>query len=281
MNLFKKPILFLAFAVLVMPTTGFAQYLFQVAPLFSYFRDFQRYEISGTYVVPFATFNGVTRVQDANGNYQGDSTLKRTQVGSGIGGSIGLSLPFKATGHISCWAVNFHLMAHMYTWTNLNPTMGTDGSFVNVTPALTASTIQVALPIGIDWKAGNDCIKSKRLPLGTSLGVGFMPQMNMTTVSNPPPGQNAQFAFGCTPYAKVEASFFAGLDIKLRAIYTIGDITLIDVNQPIQGYNDGQFKITSNGNLMLSLVIMIGSGGWEEYSWWTTHDTYNQHDRLN
>jgi hypothetical protein len=278
MNLFKKPILFLAFAVLVMPASGFAQYLFQVDPLFSYFTDFQRYELSATYVVPFATFAGVSRVNDGGGNYQGDSTAKRTQVGTGFGGSLGLSLPFKATGHTSCWAVNFHLMGHMYTWTDLNQTLGTDGTYHTATPSLSASTIQIALPIGIDWKAGNDAIKTKRLPFGTSLGVGMMPQMNITSVSG---YEGSHYAFGCTPYAKVEGSVFVGLDIKVRAIYTMGDITLIDADHPIYGSTDGPFKITSNANFMLSLVVMIGSGGWEEYSWWTTHDTYNLFDRLN
>ena len=47
MNLFKKPMIFLALAVLALPGTGFAQYKFEVRPFFSYFKDLQRYEIAG------------------------------------------------------------------------------------------------------------------------------------------------------------------------------------------------------------------------------------------
>ena len=277
MNLFKKPILFLSFAMLVIPTSGFAQYLFQVDPLFSYFGDRQRYEIGATYVMPFATFAGVTQV-NSNGVYQGDSTLKRTQAGTGIGGDIGLSLPFKATGHISCWAVNFHLMGHMYTWTDVNQTMGLDGNFKPQATSLSVSTIQIALPIGIDWKAGNDAIKTKRLAFGTTMGVGVMPQFNMTSVSG---SSDTHDAFGCTPYVKVEGSIFGGMCVKIRAIYTMGDITLIDVNHSIPGSTDGPFKITSNANLMVSLIFIPGSIGWHEFAWYNTHDTYNLHDRLN
>ena len=185
MIFFKKPLLFIALAVLLVPASGSAQYLFQVDPLFSYLKDAQRYEIAGTMAMPFATFAGVTRVS-AGGVYQGDSTAKRTQAGTGIGGSFGLSLPFKATGHISCWAMNLHLMGHMYTWTDLNQTMGLDGNYTPATTSLEASTIQVALPIGVDWKAGCDAIKSKRLAFCTSLGAGLMPQFNMTTITGAP-----------------------------------------------------------------------------------------------
>jgi hypothetical protein len=64
-------------------------------------------------------------------------------------------------------------------------------------------------------------------------------------------------------------------------MYNMGDITLIDVNKPIPTLTDGPFKITSNSNITLSLILMIFSPGWDETDWWNTHDTYNQHDRLN
>jgi hypothetical protein len=280
MNFFKKPITFLAVALLAMPISGFSQYHFEVDPLLSYFRDPLRYELGFNYIVPFGEFAGVTRVMSGS-VYQGDTTTKRSiTAAAGYGAEIGLSLPFKATGHISCWAASFHLRGSMYSWQDLNATQTPDGTLNPQAKSLNATTICVALPIGIDWKIGNDAILTKRLPFGTSLGAGLTPQVDITSlesVSN----VDSKMSFGCTPYVKAELSIFAGLDVKLRAVYTIGNITLIDVNKAIPGTTDGPFKISSTGNVLLSLIFMPFSGGWHEWAWYNTFDNYNQHDRLN
>ncbi len=280
MNLFKKPIFCLAFALLILPKSGFTQYQFEVDPFFSYFTDLKRYDLCFSYVMPSAQFAGVVPAY-ANGNFIGDTTAKRKTPGTGIGGSIGLSIPFKATGHISCWAMDIQLMANMYTWTNLNETYSLDGSYKPVTPDLGATTLQVALPIGISYKAGNEVIESKRLKLCTSLGAGFMPNYNMTSLSKSVEGIGTHSAIGFNPYFKFEAGMFMGIDVKLRFLYTLGDVTLIDVNRPTDPIINGPFKVTSTSNLIISLILMPFSGGWHETSWYTTHDTYNQHDRLN
>ena len=281
MNFFKKPIVFLACAMLAAPFSGFAQYKYEVEPFFSYFKEAKRYELGFNYVMPFGEFAGVTRVINNSGTFLGDTTTKRNITAtSGFGGQIGLSLPVKATGHISCFAASFHIMGNMFAWTGLNPTQKADGTVNTVgSKSVDATTIQISVPIGFDWKAGNDAILTKRLPFGTTMGVGAMPQVTMTSLATG--NIDSKMSFGCTPYAKAELSIFAGLDFKLRAMYSVGNITLIDVNKAIPGSTDGPFKLTSTSNLILSLVIMPFSGGWYEHSWWTTHDGYNQHDRLN
>ena len=281
MNLFKKPIIFLVFALFAVPKHSSAQYEFTVDPFFSYFKDLKRYEIGFTAVLPFVNFSGVVPVY-SGGQYIGDTTAKRSLSGMGFGGSIGLSIPFKATGHISCWAVNFHLFANTYSWTNLNEGYSPDGSYTTIKPSLNASTIQVGLPIGIDYKIGNDAIESKRLTFGTSLGAGVMPNYNLTTLANASADSiKSHGSFGFNPYVKAEVGFFLGWDIKIRLMYTMGDVTLIDVNKPTDYRINGPFKVTSDGNFMISLVLMPFSGGWYERKWYNTHDTYNEHDRLN
>jgi hypothetical protein len=280
MNFLKKPIILIASALLVLPASAFSQYIFEVEPFFNYFKDPKRYELAGTMIMPQGTFIGGVRVKNG-GSFVGDSNIKRSATGTGIGGSIGLSIPIKAVGHISCFAVGWQLMGNMYTWTDLNKTMEIkDGTFSPNTPTLGASTLQIAMPIGLDYKAGNDAILTKRLIFGTSLGAGFIPQMNMTKLVGPS-GFDTKTSFGCTPYVKAEGGVFIGMCVKVRVMYTMGDITLIDVNRMIPTYNDGPFKLNSNSNLMLSLILMPFSVGWKETDWWNTHDTYNQHDRLN
>jgi len=283
MNFIKKPIIFIALALLAIPVSGFAQYQFEVQPFFSYFKQLDRYELGFNYgLLSSGQYQGMLPYVTG-----GDTILTRNIASTGLGGTIGLSVPIKATGHISCWAMDIHLMVNMYTTETLNQTMSTDGSLAVGTPALTANTLQIALPVGIEWKVGTDAICTKRLAMGGSFGAGVMPQYNSTTMAysntgnaaiGTPPGSTS---LGLNPYAKVEFAFNLGMVIKLRLLYTMGNIDLIDVNKPIPYYTDGPFRIISNSNLMATITLMPFSLGWRETAWWNTHDTYNQRDKLN
>jgi len=281
----KKAAILVAFVFLLAPDFAFGQYNhnMQIDPFWSYFKDKRRYELAFNYVIPSGYFEGVQRVN--YGSYTGDTTLRRTLSGSGFGGSIGLSLPFKATGHISCWAATIQLAYNTFTWPDLNSTYDQDGALVAPTgDILSAGTSQISLPIGIDWKVGNDAICSKRLIFGASMGAGVIPGFNMTSLQGisgggetPPNGMR----FSCTPFVKVEGSVFIGWDVKVRAMYTMGDVSLIEVNRPIFGMTDGPFKVGSTSQIIVSLVLMPFSGGWREWAWYNTYDTYNQADRFN
>jgi len=280
MKLIRKACIVFAIMFVLMPEIVSAQYQHTVAPFLSNFRNLKRYEIGGGLTMASGNFAGVVRVNGPNGYYRGDTTTSRAISSMGFGGTIGLSLPFKATGHISCWAATIHLVGNMNTWEDLNQTYGTDGTYTpNATP-LNATTMQVALPIGIDYKLGNDAILTKRLLFGTALGAGIMPQFTMTTLPDIS-GFTAQYGYGFTPYAKLDISFFTAFCWKLRFMYSAGNVNLLDVNRRINTYNDGPFKLSSSGHLMASLIIMPFSGGWKEWAWWHTYDTYNQHDKFN
>jgi hypothetical protein len=280
MNLIRKACVVFALLIALLPSLSFAQYQHTVDPFWRNLKNPKRYELGGSIIMPSSTFTGVVRVNGPGGSYKGDTTASRALPGSGIGVLIGLNLPFKATGHISCWAVAAQLMANMYTWSDLNQTLGADGSYKAHSTPLNGSTTQAALPIGIDYKIGNDAILTKRLPFGASFGVGVMPQLTMTTLEGIS-GFTAQYGYGCTPYAKFDVSVFTGLCWKLRFMYSMGNINLIDVNHKIANLNDGPFTISQGSQFMASFVIMPFSGGWREYAWYNTHDTYNQHDKFN
>ncbi len=280
MNLIRKAGIVFAIVFAMVPVLGFAQYQHTVDPFWSNLRNPLRYEIGGGLVMPSGTFTGVVHVQGSNGVYKGDSTASRSLSSQGFGGSIGLALPFKATGHISCWAVSAQLSGNIYSWEGLNQTMGLDGSYNDADVPLNAGTMQFTMPIGIDYKIGNDAILTKRLPFAAAFGVGVMPQFAMTTLEDIS-GFKAQYGYGCTPYAKFDWSIFAGICWKLRFMYSMGNINLLDVNSRLGTYNDGPFTISSGSQFMVSLMFMPFSGGWKEFAWYNTYDTYNQHDRFN
>lgn len=279
MSFMKKPVVFFAVIFALIPSFGFAQYVYEVDPFWSYFKDPGRWEIGGGLAMASGEFAGVSRV--ITPGYIGDTTSTRAITSTGFGAHIGLSIPIKGTGHISCWAVAAQLMVNQFIWSDLNQTYGVDGSYKSATTSVSALTQQISLPIGIDYKVGNDAILTKRLALGTSLGVGVIPQVNITELESIK-GFDGGTKFGLTPYAKVEGAFFIGLCVKVRAMYTFGNQWLLDVNRPIApGLTDGPFNISMKSNLMVSLIIMPFSGKWDEWAWYNTYDTYNQHDRLN
>ena len=280
MHLIRKACIAFALAVALIPNRLSAQYQHQIDPFWSNLRNTGRYEIGGGLVMPSGNFTGVVTVLGSNNYYRGDSTAKRAIKGSGFGGSIGLCLPFRATGHISCWAITASLMGNMILWPSLNQTMSTGGTYTDRTTKLDASTIQIALPLGVDYKVGNDAILTKRLPFGVSIGAGIFPQLTMTTLSGVS-GYKAQWGNGILPYAKLDISIFTGFCWKLRFMYTGGNVNLLDQNASLPAYNQGPFTISSSGQFMASLIIMPFSGKWREFAWYNTYDTYNQHDRFN
>jgi hypothetical protein len=282
MNFIRKAVVLLAVAFALAPATGFAQYVYQVDPLLSYFSNAQRYEIGGGLILPSGEFTGPTRVLNSGGVQIGDSTAKRPISTMGFGGQIGLNLPFKGTGHISCWALAIQLQVNVYTWKDLNQTMTTDGTFKPYATSLDAGTMQVSLPIGIDYKVGNDAILSKRLAFGASMGVGVIPQFNSTSLSSGSSSYGNSYGWGFTPYAKFDWSIMAGLCWKLRFMYTLGKVNILDVNgKVLPGLNDGPLTLSAHNAIMASLIVMPFSGRWEESAWYNTYDTYNLHDRFN
>jgi hypothetical protein len=282
MNFIRKACTVFSLVLASLPFVGFTQYQHNVnEPFLSNLSNAQRYEIGGGLVMSSGNFTGNVRVLGPNNYYKGDSTLTRPLSGMGFGGSIGVALPFKGTGHISCWAATIQLMANMTTWSDLNQTMSTDGSFSPAATSLNGSTMQVALPLGIDYKIGNDAlVLTRRLLFNTALGAGVMPQINMTTLEGID-GFKAQFGYGFTPYAKVDLGFLAGICWKVRLMYTAGNVNLLDVNRRQFTLNDGPFDIRNKSQIMASLIIMPFSGRWSEVGWYNTYDTYNHHDRFN
>lgn len=280
MNLIRKACFVTALALAALPGVSVAQYQHTVDPFWGSLGNKYRWEIGGGITQPAGKYTGVVSILGSGGAFRGDSTASRAIPASGFGGLIGINMPFKGTGHISCWAVAAQLGVNMYTWADLNQTMTVSGEYEPAKKSLNASTMQVILPIGIDYKIGNDAILTKRLPFGISLGAGLIPQI-MQTKLNEVSGFKPQWGYSCLPYAKFDVSVFTGFCWKIRLMYSMGNINLLDVNHKVEGYNDGMLTLSSSSQLMASFIIMPFSGGWREWAWYNTHDTYNIHDKFN
>lgn len=283
MTLFKRLHIFIAVFFVASPFIGLAQYKFEIRPFFSYVKDSRRWEIGANYTQLNATFDGVIPIYGYNNRFLGDSTLKRgiKSVQPGYGVTLGLNVPFAATGHISVWALSVNFMGNMYKWTDLNETYNIDGSYKTPPIILKASTMQLAMPIGIDWKVGCDAINTKRLMMGLAFGAGVTPHFNVTALDSIKGSYTSMQSAGLNPYVKAEVTAFLGMAVKFRAMYNMGNVEIMNVNQPIPAITDGPFRVTTNNQLILSFIIMPFSVKWRESAWFNDYDSYNWNEKLN
>lgn len=285
MKLFKSLKTCLTVALLSMPLFSLAQYKFPIHRFSSYLRDLSRYEIGVNGVMTNGTFDGVTRITGYNNFYIADSTLKRNlKANLGYGVTLGVNVPFAASGHISVWAFSFNAIANMYSWSALNQTKSIEGTYTTPTiNELKANSLQFALPVGIDYKIGCDAVNSQRLVFGATLGAGAMPHINITSLapSSVSDIEQPQQNIGLNPYVKAEGSVYLRMCIKVRVLYTMGNVELMNTHNAIPGYTDGPFKMYNRSSLMLSLIVLPFSGRWGEYNWTNTYDSYNWNERLN
>ncbi len=282
MKLFKSLKIWIVAVLLCSPLFSLAQYKFEIKPFFSYFRDIRRWEIAANYITTHGTFNGVIPMYGVNNLYLGDTTLKRGIMASpGFGGSIGVTVPFAATGHISVWAFTIHAMVNQYKWTDLNVAKNIDNTAKIPTSRLNASSLQLGIPVGIDYKIGCDAIATKRLKFCAAFGGGFLPHLTFTSldsaINSIPPEAN----IGFNPYVKAEVGIFVGWCVKVRAMYTMGNVELMNSGAAVNPYTDGPFKLTANGHAIFSLILMPFSHRFGESSWYNDYDSYNWNEKLN
>ena len=278
MNMYRSAVLCLLVLVMLLPLSGFGQ-----------FRNWDRFEIGGNFVLATGNFSGVSTITDAYGRYAGDTTVKRPITTSiGYGGFIGTCIPFKRLGHESLWAISLGLTGNMLTWSDVNSVYSGGTLVKNTTPGvgtINAITMQLGLPFGIEYKVGTDAIKSQRSRTGASLGLGFLPQINGTTLVGTHSIETYDehttgYHFGFNPYVKAEIAGYAGLCFKLRLMASYGKLNYLFENANVGKYTDGSFHITGLMNVTASLIIMPFSYRWTEHSWFNTYDTYNPYDKI-
>ena len=174
------------------------------------------------------------------------------------------------------WALSIHVIYNEFIWESLNQAYSANGDYVNVTgyPDLYGATLQIGVPIGIDYKIGTDAICTKKRRFGCTFGAGIFPTYNATAmlgVDNAGVG----IGYGVSPYLKAEAAVFGGLCFKFRALYSFGGEPYIDQTKNDLAFTSGPFKVTGKSNLMLSFIIMPFAWHWKEKEWYNTYGSYN------
>lgn len=283
MNLIKARYCLLVLLLAVSAVANAQYAVSSVRPFTQYLRDKSWYEIGVNYTMVSGTFNGVVPIYGLNNRFITDSTLKRSvQAEPGFGANLGIAVPIITTGHISNIALTFAVMYNTYKWKEINKAYNLDGTYKSLPDILNAKTTQLALPIGLDYKIGADAIASSRMRLGASFGVGVVPHYNSTALDKVSDLFVPQQSIGVNPYVKAEFGFRAGFFFKLRAMYNVGNVELLNMNNdPVPPYTHGPFKLTTNSQAIFSLIVLPFSNKWGEKGWWDMYDSYNWNERLN
>lgn len=196
---------------------------------------------------------------EATGIAKDTSFTERITSQSGFGGMIGYFWPVSRLGAKSRLAVGFDYMYNAYLWEG-NSFEYTASSRTGTT-STGSGTIEMALPVGADYKYGCDALADKSEKLCMSFGAGLYPSMNLTVYRDV-----GSFNFHLRPYVRAEFGVFAGICMKLRATYAFGNINYFEY-----GYdNPGDVEHTvfrSTGSTVISLIFMPFSWKYGRSEW--------------
>ena len=177
------------------------------------------------------------------------------------GFTAGTFIPIKRMGGASSLNLGIDYMYNMMTWKSTLSTQFGDLLF-------DGATVQMALPIGLDFKFGADALQVKTYRFCGTLGAGAYPSYALSTVTGSPISIDPVFAFA--PYVKAEVGIYAGICMKVRALYAIGDLEYMSAKETADN-SSPTTKLTGKSNLAISLLIMPFSYKWQEEDWWNTY----------
>lgn len=181
--------------------------------------------------------------------------------------------------------MNVGVQENMYGWKYTSKSFGetawtTEGTGENgfYDEESMGMSMQIGIPVSVDYKFGHDAFKYKNVRFGGSLGVGAMPQFIMS--AGIPSSMSESFSAAVTPFIKDDVSIFAGICIKLRAqigfATTFADSRNSLFGATAAGVMEGanvqhDFVVKSPIQATFSILLMPFSWAWDEKGFWNKH----------
>lgn len=199
-------------------------------------------------------------------DFSKDTSYTESMNTSGsFGFTIGTYIPLKRLGRKSSLNLGIDYMYNMMLWDAKYKVY--DGNGNTYDAPFSGGTLQMALPIGLDFKFGCDAITSKDARFCATLGAGALPSYSLTALDQV---SNIDPKFSAAPYLKAEVGILAGICVKLRAVYAIGNLSYMDITEK-NDYGKTNSQLNGTSNLTLSLLIMPFSWSWSRDYWWDTY----------
>lgn len=233
----------------------------------------QRFEIGYSFPMTSATYTNHYSTYDVGGTDNSDTTFSRNvRSKGGFGITLGSYFPISKLSDKSSLNISVDFLYNLLVWDNAladfqtyDETTGTYTTYSN-SYVITAATVHWGLPVGFDFKYGGEATLDKSNRLSFTLGTGVYPSMNLT-VFDAYPGAK----FKMQPYLKAELGVFAGVNIKVRALYSFGKLDYLNYSDkaagPDYGY-ESSASLVSKSCLTLSVMVMPVSFRWGKETWW-------------
>lgn len=230
----------------------------------NYWRGPSNTEIGYSYCVASAEFKfRDNNFNERTGMVTDTGFTQRLTSKSGFGVTAGYYWPVAKMNDMSRLSIGLSYMYNFYLWDGEVFSYASNTSSQGTTTTSVGSgTVELALPVGVDYKYGCDALKDKSRKFCASFGAGVYPSGSVTVFKD-----NGGFAFRARPYVRGEIGFFAGICFKVRGTYVLGKTNYINYEDSGVGYETSTtFK--STGTLALSLILMPFSWKWNKAEWW-------------
>lgn len=186
-----------------------------------------------------------------------------------FGGGIGISFPL-VTGKTTGLAISCAYMAMFYNFKVKDSIPVTQHTSIKES----MQYMSMYLPVSLDFKVGGDAVYNRDIKYMVTLGAGAMPFFYGTpTYGSDLSIGDDEANVGIKAFGKAELGFFAGIAMKLRATCSFKKILFDEQNTYEEvpdkstqlGYVNitGHYKVTTNPELTLSLVLMPFSRKWD------------------
>lgn len=200
-------------------------------------------------------------VNEVNGMYAGEKVITRELDAKGFGVSGNVYYPLFELTEKSIIAFNVGALANVLTFdigrVNTSETANYNYSF---------SSLQIGIPLCIDYKSGGEAIYDKAEKVSFTAGFGISPTFYGSNF-----GPSSVTKFGVRPYVHAEIGFFAAIEWKVRASCLMNSTQFFRADNDSPGlagmpYNS-QFTMSSKPVFNIGFALMPFSWDWENSRW--------------
>jgi len=225
-----------------------------------------RSQVGYTFVSNKATYSSMYRTNILNIDTSFADFDMKTSASFGI--TAGTYFPLSRLGNSSALVLGVDFMFNNMVWETEVPGFSESGFKMK----FQGLTSQFVLPVGLDLKFGADAVQARDRRLCATVGAGVYPSYAMTVMEGSV--LTLDPVLSVAPYVKAEVGIYAGVCMKVRAIYAIGDVVYMDYQKSVSEMGitaESALKLTSKSNLALSLIVMPFSFKWKTQEWWNTY----------
>lgn len=224
-----------------------------------------RFQLGYSFVKSTADYDGKLKMYNGDGDFTGDTQWHETvHTTAAYGISIGTYIPITRLGRVSTLATNIDFTYDFKFWKNV-----ANGLYSQVPEFdISGLTLEVGLPITLDFKFGCDATSTKNQHFCTSIGAGIYPSYALTSFED-----NTATGFSVAPVVKYEVGFFKGICMKFRLLYSLDNIKYISKDGSVFKQDDlaSDFTLKGKSTFTISAIFMPMSFLWKKKGWWDSY----------